>query len=185
MKDEASVPMDIRSQAYDLFLNGGRTPTQIAVQTGVSVDDVRSWIKKGGWVARRDQIEREVFAAHEAKYRKFLIEKRLPVLEQQLERAAKLGELFDHHISAQSGEELKATQLKALAETLSNMAGVESRVVGVTDQVVADLGFRNEAKAKPMVAIINNAGGGPVPAQVTVKEVLDVKESDDLGADPQ
>lgn len=178
-KEIALATVAQQAEAYGLFLTGGRTPTQIAIQLSVDVDNVRLWIKKGGWIARRDMIQKEVFAVHEAEYRQLLIENKLPILRTQLEHAAKIGRMLEQYAEKKNGADMKAGEIKSLAEALSAYAAVQSKVVGMPDYVVSDKGV-GSGPQRPMVAIINNSGsGGPVPSQqpnITVKEVIDVKE---------
>jgi hypothetical protein len=152
--EDALVPtVQQRGEAYDLFLNGGCTPTQIAIAVGAHVDDIRRWIKAGGWVARRDLIEKEVFAVHEAEYRKLLIEHKLPTLRKQLEQAKMIGEKLDEFALSRDGSTMKAGEIKALAEALASYAAVQAKVVGLPDYVVQPSGGGAERTKQPLVMI--------------------------------
>lgn len=143
----------VKARAFDLFMNSGFDPVDIAMDTGVPQTVVASWILDGKWVERKRSIEAELYKAAEQKYRMFLMEHRLPTITRHLMSSKKLEDVIVKKIDSMAKldiERVKPGELKQTAEALASTTAVAQRALGASD--AQGIGATGEAK-RPLVLI--------------------------------
>jgi len=160
--------VEVKAKAYDMFLQSDMDLVDIAVAVGVSKLVVMQWCRQGKWNDRKQEIELEAFRECESKYRRFVMEHRLPTVERHLAAASLLEQQILRVLQEfAKSEDTDSMELRRLAEALASSAGVSSRAAGVSDrQVAADFGETQEqqsaSKKQPLVVVVQ---GGPRVSQ--------------------
>jgi len=153
---------EVKTKAYDLYLNSDTDLDDMACILEVPRHVLLEWSLKGHWADRKIELETEAFKESELKYRRFLMENKLPTVERHLKVAKQIEEeiakALDH--ATASGGVLDSMTLRRLSEALSSVTSVSSRAAGVTDrglQMDEKLEDAKKALKQPLVVI----GVGP------------------------
>ena len=132
----------------------------------IPASTISHWITKGRWRDRKLQIDREMFEIAESKYRKFIVEEKLPTAERHLEAAkaieSKIKKVVDKIDTDAANADVK---LVRSAKALSDAANVSARAVGLSDKLPES--EPDDKKKKVPLVVIGIQGTAPV---VTVKE---------------
>jgi len=131
----------VKARALQLYLTTDTAPTEIAIDLGVPVSAVVSWMHKDGWRKHKQQLETEALALAEDEYRRLITANRVPTLTRHLRVAQKLEDAIESAIDqlVKAAKEpgappLDTLKLKRLAETLSSAAAVSARAAAITDR---------------------------------------------------
>lgn len=173
-----NYPVAIKQKAYELFLLSSKDLTEIAMELAVPRPVIASWSHKGGWVARRQQIEREVMASTEGRFADYLRDVKLPELRAQLDASRDLQGLVQQEIKRLHEEAKRSPDkaidtpaLRRLAETLAHAANLSCRALGVVEQATGrgsetEEGRGNKKDAKVPLVMVNVVPALPAGAVV-------------------
>lgn len=149
----------VMAAAYDRFLKTDLSIVDIAIDLSVPAAVVARWAKKGGWVARKQEIVDALMAQKDAEYRQLIIEHRVPVMKRHLELSAKgesvISNALDELVERQAkGATIKPGEIKALGDAAGSFTGISARTVGVSDKI-APGGMEGPASGKRPLVILN------------------------------
>lgn len=145
----------VKAKAYELFLTTDLNLTDIAMDLGVKKHVVAIWSKEGNWIARKREIESELFKSAEDKYRALISQNRAPVVERHL----KLTKTLEETIGKVLDETLQDDglpsdmKLKRLAEALSTSAAVSARAAGITDKPFSEDSEDGNKRKVPLIML--------------------------------
>lgn len=164
--DQRAYSPEQKAKAYELYLIKGMNPREISMDLAIPASTISHWITKGRWRDRKLQIDREMFEIAESKYRKFIVEEKLPTAERHLEAAkaieSKIKKVVDKIDTDAANADVK---LVRSAKALSDAANVSARAVGLSDKLPES--EPDDKKKKVPLVVIGIQGTAPV---VTVKE---------------
>lgn len=168
----------VKQRAYDLFLSSNMSAVDIAIDTGLPQHVVASWIRTGGWRERKKEIDAELMKDAEDRYRRLVVEKRLPVVERHLRVSEKLETAIEKNIdiATEDGAVPNDMKLKRLAEALVSATGVSARAAAISDKPFSDSDEKDgKNKKRPLIIIGVTAQPSPGfqrpdPVTVTVDE---------------
>lgn len=157
---EALAPLEdpqVKIRAYDMFLNTMKSFEEIAVELAVPLKDLKTWVRQGNWVARKQDIMDTAMRASDQRLQEFIIRNRQPTAERHLKVATKIEDAVDKTLEDRTkGDKVADPKvLKTLAEALSSSAGVSGKAVGITDAGIQ--GDRDSQGKKTPVVIVNLA----------------------------
>lgn len=143
----------VKAQAYELYMNSDCTPTEIAVQLAIPEKLARSWVRRGKWRERKDEILTEFMQQADDRYRQVLARHRVPVVERHLRVSQKLEELIEQTIASKGDGPVNEMSLKRLAEALASVTGVSARAAAVNDRALDPVPVLQGTGKVPLVAI--------------------------------
>lgn len=164
--DQRAYSPEQKAKAYEAYLIKGLNPREISMDLAIPASTIAGWIQKGKWRDRKLQIEKEVFEIAESKYRKFIIEEKLPTAERHLEAAKVIEEKVKKVVDRIDVESSSAdVKLVRAAKALSDASNVSARAVGLTDKPQER--EEDDKKKRTPLVVIGVQGTAPV---ITVKE---------------
>lgn len=168
----------VKARAYELFLTTDLALHDIAIDLGINAKVVGAWSRRGKWADRRTEIEKELLASAEARYRQLIIAHRVPVMLRHLELSeaieTKLGESV-RKLDMESEEPLskgvmqRSSMLKRAAETLSLATPVSGRAVGITDKPFS--GDDGPGGKRPLILLNVHPSNGALEPRVEAKTI--------------
>jgi len=170
---------EVKAKAYELFLTTALDLTDIALSLNLPRTVVSAWSKQGDWLKRKHEIEVELFRSADDKYRRFLIEKRVPTLERHLVLSAKVEELIETMATSlkEGKERLTPVALEKLAKALASATSVSARAAGINDALIANTtGPRNPEGAQTPPVLIMVGGKPESPAGMEPIKTINVRE---------
>lgn len=174
-------PVEIKTKAYDLFLNSAFDLTDIAMELGLSRTVVAAWARKGQWLKRKQEIEEVAHSASDSKFFEFQNQEKLPEAKNQLTLARALEDIVKRVLDVQktmSDHDLagNTVALKRLADTLVAAAGISARVVGLGEKP-PDV-RQDDNAGRPMLILM---GPGSNPVVPVMAEPIDVESHEVIG----
>jgi predicted nuclease of predicted toxin-antitoxin system len=171
----------VMASAYEAYLTTDLDLNDIAIMHSVPPKVVALWARRGGWAARRKEVEEDLFRSAEDKYRALIIKHRAPVIERHLRVAGKIEDAVEKAVDA-LGEYPTARALKPLAEALSSAANVSARAAAISETPFSDSAKENKNK-RPliMIGVTPTADGG---ANVRVQEAEYEEVRDESSPNP-
>jgi len=169
---------EVKARMYNEFLTSNKDPSELAIEFNVPRHVIAAWVKEGGWLERKREVEKDLIKAYEDQYRQVLRENKLPVIRrhlklgQQLEEA--IGEVIEEELRSPSGKDGRVNdmKLKRMAEALVASSSVTAKAVGLADTIVQNIDAQNGGRV-PLVAI----GIGPqLPSERTNMPSIEVRE---------
>lgn len=150
-----------KAQAYELYLISGLNQREISMELAIPVSTISSWIQKGRWRDRKIQIEKELFEIAESKYRKFIIEEKLPTAKRHLEAAKGIEEKIKAVVDKIDTRSSQAdVKLVRAAKALSDASNVSARAVSLSDKPQER---EEDAKSKKVpLVVIGIQGSAPI-----------------------
>jgi len=145
----------VKAKAYDTYLNTSLGPTEIAIDLGVPARVVSLWIRRGKWNERKKEVELELFRSAEDKYRRVILEHRVPTVERHLRIAKKLEEGIEQVIDAETnnGGVPDAVTLRRMSEALASATGVSARAAAISDKPFTENAEEARKGKVPLVTI--------------------------------
>ena len=123
----------VKARAYELYLLTDMTPKDISIDLQVAERVILAWAVEGKWLDRKQQLEVEALMRADNSYRRFMADKRPEVAQRHVEIAEKMQKaittLLDQALT--DPENMKAADIKRLAEALASVTGVDARAVGI------------------------------------------------------
>lgn len=168
-----------KAQAYDLYLNSDMDIVDISIKLGIQHRVIASWAREGKWSVKRQELEQEMMKRADSKYRKFLVEHRIPTLQRHLEISTMMEEQIRKILQAaeQTGKPVNTQELKRLADSMSASSMVSARASGIAEKLIertTDSSGSGQGK-RPMIAIgiTPTLAGGGVDVKVVETETGD------------
>lgn len=150
-----------KAKAYEHYLINGLNPREISMELAIPASTISSWIQNGKWKDRKVQIEKEMFELAESKYRRFIVEEKLPTAQRHLAAAKIIEEKI-----AQVAEKIKVdgkmadVKLVRAAKALSDSSNVSARAVGLSDKPQEH--EEDDKKKRTPLVVIGIQGTAPV-----------------------
>lgn len=160
---------EVKAKAYEMFLTTSLDPCDIAIALSVPSRTVAAWMKLGAWRKRKAELDKELTAAADDKYRKLVLTHRVPTLIRHIEiskqvedligdLAAGLKKLAAGDIDAYKELAGKAVVLERLSKSLAAATTVSARASGIVDPSTEMVGPRQPS----MMPVIVVGGSNPV-----------------------
>lgn len=157
-KTADDYPMAVQARAYEAYLKNADV-TSISIDMGISVPVLKTWIKKGGWLARRKAEEEALLALVENQYRIWAGNQKQPEAQAQLNLARALQTEIGKNVAtaAAAGVPLTDMQLKRLSEALASVTVVSARAVQLSDKPQIDYRPAGGGQQRPTLILIGAA----------------------------
>lgn len=166
MTTEDTYNPEVKAEAYRLFLQRALSLDDIAVMMSLDRSVLAKWSKKEKWMERKKDIEKELMASVELKFKNWELENKYKVAETQLEQAQAIQELVQETLTtlkelAASDDRMAKSmpgKIKQLADALQACANVGARAVGLGAQGPGAQAFQGQqggGSGKQPLVIIN------------------------------
>ena len=172
--------LELKTQAYSLFLTTNQSPEEIGLTLSVPGFLVRHWIGSERWADLKARVQLQVFKRAELEYQELVSTHRVSTAQRHLVAAKRLEDEVNYVLERMENarEERPAEDplprghdmtLVRLSQALKNATDISARVVGISDKPPL-----TEAEASKTIILI---GGRPEQAKKEkMANVIDIKE---------
>ena len=131
-------PVEVETEAYDLYIHSALKNEEIAKQLNISSDTLAYWISSEGWKEKKDELKQEAMDNTDEHFRQFVRSNRLEVLRRHMVVSKELEERILEQLKRKSSTgrpiDITNSDLVKLAQALKNSTDVSARAAGISDR---------------------------------------------------
>jgi len=154
------IAIPLRAQAHkamSLYYDTDKTLMEIAVEVDVPASTIMHWATTLGWRKERSLMIGESQQRADEAMLGYMHRQRMSVIERQAKIAHMVEAELESYLEANKGN-ISTTELRRIAETLSNVSGVEARAVGLDTTVYKEAAdaarpVSVQSKKQPLVVL--------------------------------